>query len=278
MKGYFLLLILFLCVNRSFQQRGNDRNAELRKPGLEGTFFANTTVYAAMILTDPMIADVLGRDFHRVPQGVNGSAGDNANWRIENGKRTAAELPFKVEYYYSIHAPACPNRKNKGNDRGVTLSHYLIWHDFVTQGYKFPQKVSDSDILVLLEDDAVVAVNNVHQVLLDELSDMSTDHLFLGWCYGRRYMPMCTHAYAITRPLARRLVEQFDLCFPHAIDAQLKLLADRGVFRWRKPHAASLSSMKPGFEDNPHYFTRGVFTQRQGLVSFNHHGFQNNAG
>lgn len=66
---------------------------------LIGTKFANTTVYAAMIMTDPMVAAVLGRDFHRVPQGVNGSAAQNAEWRLQNGKITAKELPFHVEFW-----------------------------------------------------------------------------------------------------------------------------------------------------------------------------------
>lgn len=49
----------------------------------------------------------------------------------------------------------------------------------------------DRDILVVFEDDAVIAVKNVTHALLLELSDMSTDLLFLGWCYGRGHkMPM----------------------------------------------------------------------------------------
>eukprot|EP00981_Chlorochromonas_danica_P006149 scaffold1290_cov248-Ochromonas_danica.AAC.34 len=231
-----------------------------------------------MIVTDPVIADVLGRDFHRVPQGVNGTAAENAWKRIENGKKTIAELPFNVEIWYSLHAPACPKRKNKGNDRGVSLSHYTIWHDFVKQGKKFPHLVHDNDILIVLEDDAVIVVEDIHQILAKELSSMNTDHLFLGWCYGRRHIPMCTHAYAITRRWATKLVDEFDLCYPQAIDAQLKHFSEKGMFSWRKIKKESLQRLKPGFEDNPHYFTRGIFIQRGGLVSFNHHGFQNNAG
>lgn len=266
------LLLLFTFIACS-QQQPADKGGFIR-----GTPFANTTVYAAMILTDPMIADVLGRDFHKVPQGVNGSASSNAKWRIQNGKNTAAELPFRVDFWYSLHAPGCPRRKNKGNDRGVSMSHYQVWHDFVTQGNKYPQLVSDRDLLVMLEDDAVVAVRNIDKILEAELSDMSTDHIFLGWCYGRRHMPMCTHAYAITRTLAKKLVAEFDLCYPQAIDAQLKQFADKGMFKWRKPKPDFISKLKSGFEDNPSYFTRGLFIQKNGLVSFNHHGFQNNAG
>jgi hypothetical protein len=132
---------------------------------------------------------------------------------------------------------------------------------------------------VLLEDDAVVAVENVKEILLQEFSSMTTDHLFLGWCYGRRFMPMCTHAYAITRVGAGKLLKYFDTCDTHAIDAQLKHLADQGIFTWRKPLEKNyVKYLKKGFEDNPHYFTRGIFVQKKGFVSFNHHGFQNNAG
>lgn len=60
----------------------------------KGTIFANTTVYGAMILTDPAIADVLGNDFHRIPQGVKGSPRDNALLRVEYGTNVSKALPF----------------------------------------------------------------------------------------------------------------------------------------------------------------------------------------
>lgn len=191
---------------------------------------------------------------------------------------------------YSLHAPACPNRKTKGNDRGVSLTHFQIWHDFYIQGIRSPrpnkqqlanqlQDISDQDILIMLEDDAVVAINNVEEVLKKELSTMTTDHLFLGWCYGRRFMPMCTHAYAITRAGVAKILKYYDTCYTHAIDAQLRHLAEQGVFTWRKPFDSSYhGNLREGFEDNPNYFTRGIFVQKKGFVSFNHHGFQNNAG
>jgi cell division protein FtsI/penicillin-binding protein 2 len=69
---------------------------------LTGTKFANTTIYAAMILTDPAIAEVLGRDFHKVPQGVNGTARQNADARVQHAKMTASGLPFAVDFWYII--------------------------------------------------------------------------------------------------------------------------------------------------------------------------------
>jgi hypothetical protein len=49
------------------------------------------------------------------------------------------------------------------------------------------------------------------------------------------------------------------------------------VFTWKKAHWSNYNDVKPGFEDKPWYFTRGIFIQKGGFVSFNHHGFQNNA-
>lgn len=66
---------------------------------LTSTKFGNVTVYAAMILTDPDIAEVLGRDFHRVPQGVNGTARQNAEQRMYHAKQTANNLPFAVDFW-----------------------------------------------------------------------------------------------------------------------------------------------------------------------------------
>jgi hypothetical protein len=270
----FSLCTTIVVAERHLRPRQNNPDANPYK----GTKFANTTVYGAMIMTDPMISAILGRDFHRVPQGVNGSTAQNAEWRISNGRKTISELPFHVDEWFSLHAPACPNRQNKGNDRGVALSHFQVWNDFITQGEKHKSAVSDNDILVMLEDDAVVTISDVKEVLEREFLSMTTDHVFLGWCYGRRFMPMCTHAYAITRAAVARIVKQFDICYPHAIDAQLRQMSEKGLFTWRKPLADSLKNLKAGFEDNPHYFTRGIFIQKNGLVSFNHHGFQNNAG
>ena len=136
----------------------------------------------------------------------------------------------------------------------------------------------DDSIIVIFEDDAVIAVENVTWSLENELGSMNTDLLFLGWCYGRRHMPMCLHSYALRRSGAKKLVEHLDICDPGAIDGQWVHLHKDKIFTWKKAQSLSYANLKPGFEDNPSYFTRGTFIQKIGLVSFNHHGFQNNAG
>jgi hypothetical protein len=74
----------------------------------------------------------------------------------------------------------------------VSLAHHQIWADYLYHGNhgKVRAKVSDTDILVVFEDDAVITVKNVTKALENEFSNMNTDLLFLGWCYGHKRMPM----------------------------------------------------------------------------------------
>lgn len=102
MMSYLSLIIVLvvpvLVVLAAGGGSGHNKNQPASNP-YQGTKIGNVTVIGAMILTDPMVAEVLGRDFNRVPQGVNGSAAQNANWRIENGKNTAKQLPFHVDFW-----------------------------------------------------------------------------------------------------------------------------------------------------------------------------------
>jgi hypothetical protein len=76
------------------------------------------------------------------------------------------------------------------------------------------------------------------------------------------------------------MVDEWDGCYPHSIDGQWTQMVKANVFTWRKAKSETYlgHNLKPGFEDNPSYFTRGIFIQKNGMVSFNHHGYQNNAG
>ena len=61
------------------------------------TRFANHTVFSGIILTDPAVSAVLGRDFHKVPQGVNGTTAQNALIRHASASQTISQLPFAVD-------------------------------------------------------------------------------------------------------------------------------------------------------------------------------------
>ena len=234
-------------------------------------------VYSSIIVTDPLLADILGRDFHRVPQGVNGSAVDNAHSRWANSRELVALLPMQVQTWHSLYTSSCPDKASRGNDRGVMMSHFQIWFDFVHSTRRDP--LMKGSLIVVFEDDAVVAVENVTSSLMNEFNNViDVDLVFLGWCYGRRQMPMCTHAYILSREGAKKMIDNWDICSSVAIDRQWRQLSSEGIISWRKADPRSYSELRPGFEDNPAYFTRGIFTQKKGLVSFNFHGFQNNAG
>jgi hypothetical protein len=268
MKSYRLLVFAILLLALDFSTSGK----------ISSTMFADKKIYGAVINTDPQIASVLGRDFHRVPQGVNGTATENANQRLQNSKILISSLPVAIDSWWSVYAPSCPGKVSKGNDRGVTMAHFQIWFDFIFQSRS--DEKPDTSVILVFEDDAVIAVENVTSSLETELQSMDTDLLFLGWCYGRnpRHMPMCTHAYALTRAGAKKMIDSWDICSAAAIDGQWKHLSRDGVFTWKKANPLSYAKLRAGFEDNPDYFTRGIFIQKNGLVSFNHHGFQNNAG
>jgi hypothetical protein len=277
MRAVAIILALLCSFADAANKRGHHEQQNTLKEG--GTSFANRTVWASMILTDPMVADVLGRDFNRVPQGVNGTPSQNAWLRISNAKKMTKDLPFPVEFWYSIFTQSCPERKTKGNDRGVAMAHQQIWADFEYRGRKGIDKhvAKDDDVIIVFEDDAVIVPKDIRKSLEGELSRMKTDLLFLGWCYGRRHMPMCTHAYALSRAGARKILAEWDPCSTFSIDGQWHQMVRNGLFTWDKARPESYADAKPGLEDNPNYFTRGVFIQKGGLVSFNHHGFQNNA-
>ena len=75
--------------------------------------------------------------------------------------------------------------------------------------YKNGVPFLDDDILIVFEDDADIAIKDLENTLREELGMMTTDILYLGWCSGRlaRPVPLCMHAYAVTRRGARKMVK-----------------------------------------------------------------------
>ncbi len=138
------------------------------------------------------------------------------------------------------------------SENGLPHSHFQVWHDFqffdddvlgeLRRGSIKPGDLysstdysshagsyqaysngtllrngvpfKDEDILVVMEDISEVAIVNGSTVLIDELSKMNTDIVFLGWCDGAspNHTPSCIFAYALTRKAARFLVQTFEPC------------------------------------------------------------------
>jgi hypothetical protein len=233
----------------------------------------------AMILTDPKLAPV----FAPKSSGEENDQTVYAERRVEYGRATAATMPFPVAFYWSVYAPDCPGRtfgrKNSVHARGVALSHFQIWADFARGGERIflakPNKRGDddkqnrsvnrssSDVLVILEDDAEVSVKNLTAVLAVELANMNTDLLYLGWCETRiSSFPMCTHAYALTREGARKLVSHFDICSKLPIDLQLEALSKDNIFTLRLAFPQSYTRASDQHR-------QGIFLQNKKLKSFN---------
>jgi hypothetical protein len=105
--SWFLITVVLLVKATVFAKHGS-----ITPPG--GTSFAGTRVWGAMIQTDPEMAFLLGRDFYRVPQGVNGTAADNARSRNKHGQAMVKQLPFQVDMWPSVFSSSCPNRPTKG--------------------------------------------------------------------------------------------------------------------------------------------------------------------
>jgi hypothetical protein len=137
--------------------------------------------------------------------------------------------------------------------------------------YKNGIPFQDDDIMVILEDDIDIAIKDVQGTLMEELTDMNgIDILYLGWCEGRlaRPIPLCSHAYAITRRGARKLIKYFEPC-GLAYDWQLVLMIRNKWLTYRTAHRYSYEgNYKEGYSNS---FTRGIFQQMKAGGSFNGH-------
>lgn len=157
-------------------------------------------------------------------------------------------------------------------ERGYSLSHFQIWSDFMFfdpgvirksirqpnidvaayfgpignfnhiypvdyqykrgQYYRDEKLLSEDDILVVFEDDAVISVTNITAVLDLEFRHMSHDIVYLGWCRDEVH-PYCSHAYAATRRGVRKLMKNIDLCSLFPFDKQLRSLCSDEVISCR---------------------------------------------
>ena len=126
--------------------------------------------------------------------------------------------------------------------------------------------------MVMLEDDVVVAIKDIQGTMQEELRDMAgTDLLYLGWCEGRlaRPIPLCSHAYAVTRRGARKIVKHFEPC-GLAYDWQFVTMIRNKWITYRPAHKFSYEhNYKPEFGNG---FTRGIIQQMTDAGSFNGHG------
>lgn len=186
------------------------------------------------------------------------------------------QLPFTLSEWPSVHTTPCPHYKRAQKvDRGHSFSHYQIWLDFVYYDYDVIKAVNnkefknvytstsysstssifiayengtlykdgvlynDNDIIIIFEDKIDIAVNDLKDIIIDEVKNMNTDMLYLGWCYGKsksnnnnNNIPLCSHSYALTRRGAKQVITYYNLCGP-PIDEQLAHMIRNNYITYR---------------------------------------------
>ena len=128
----------------------------------------------------------------------------------------------------------------------------------------------EDDILVVFEDDIDVAVSDHRAFLQDEFNAMNVDLLFLGWCEGRlaRPVPLCSHAYALTRGGARKVLKHFEIC-GRALDEQFVIMGKNKWITYRTVDRKRVDQrIKPEKRGDR---TQGIFHQLKTLGSLNGH-------
>ena len=130
----------------------------------------------------------------------------------------------------------------------------------------------DEDIITIFEDDAESAINGLNTTILEEFSQMNTDLLFLGWCDGRmaRPVPLCAHAYAVTRRGARKLTQFLEPC-GRALDEQFVIFGKNNFITWRKAFGHSYKDLNEKYKNLYGEKTYGIFHQNKALGSINGH-------
>jgi len=128
-------------------------------------------------------------------------------------------------------------------------NEYVIYSD--GQRFKRGRRFHDNDLLLIFEDDALATVSALNETLITELRDgPQVDILYLGWCEGRlaKPVPLCAHAYAITRKAAKKLVHYVEPC-GLALDEQLVLIAKNNWLSFRRamPSSYCKSKQRPEF-------------------------------
>jgi hypothetical protein len=229
--------------------------------------------------------------------------------RIHSVNELMSELPFPVTVWAPVFTTACPIYPNgHGTERGLVWAHYRIIREFAffdpfllhqagyVEGqtpivnttlvskdglyaiypngtmYKNGLPFLDNDIITIFEDDAENSINNLNVTILEEFSAMNVDILYLGWCEGRtaKPIPLCAHAYALTRKSARKLVKYIEPC-GLALDEQFVVLVRNNFITYRRVYGHSYKDVNEKYKNRWGEKTYGIFHQNKVLGSINGH-------
>lgn len=277
-------------------------------------YIPQVTVYSAVITS------VINKNAHnhqrdKKHNSHNSHSSHNTNTTEQESTITRAQniqilrdvLPVPLTEWPAVFTRPCPTfLQGHSTERGVGMSHYQIWSDFVffdndvllarerekpeylpgtpyssisgrfrayENGtlYKNDVLFSDKDIIMIFEDDVESVIDELNTTLAEELIAMNTDVLFLGWCEGRmaKPVPLCAHAYAITRAGAKKLMKYYEPC-GKAVDEQFVMMAKNGWISYRRANPWSYKSFRKDYVMIDRK-TDGIFRQNKRIASMNGH-------
>ena len=144
------------------------------------------------------------------------------NKRILIIKKLESDLQIKCERWPAVFTKSCPININYSKYakkicttcRGLSIAHKEIWDDF---------KKSDSDYIVIFEDDAEIESEQAIDLFFNKLNNLSADITYLGHCFGH----LCLHSYVLNKYAVRILLDHVRTCGT-AIDEQISDLITDG--------------------------------------------------
>lgn len=148
------------------------------------------------------------------------------------------EDPIQMKVWPQVYSKPCDGNVDAfDKGRGSNLAHREIWLDFYQTRRRCGFQAND--VLIVFEDDAFEGVPNAGELAIEYVRNMTTDVMWLGYCYQYEHdhpsiggkVPFCLHAYAITLPGAKKLLDLLSPCSIFA-DAQLFNAGNMGLISW----------------------------------------------
>lgn len=255
----FFCLIIFSSHGKSIQEQyieetihhWSNNSFSYRTPSI----IPGITLYGAMIVSK--------NTFYGLRSATTIGTENKILTRQMNYDVLQSQVPFRINQWPAILTDACPQYSaSHKKERGLALAHYRIWKDFTyfdpivanaaqqkksaqsrnglyksINGTLYKNNVPflEDDIIIILEDDVLLYIEDIETSLIEELSNFNVDFIYLGYCEGRlaRPVPLCSHAYAITRKSARKLMKYWEPC-GLAIDEQFVVMAKNKWITYRR--------------------------------------------
>lgn len=150
--------------------------------------------------------------------------------RDEYSSALSRALPFNSQILTIPIEPLSTNcTVDQSEPHAITAERRIAYqfkslHDSAWRYYLSNYTGTDDDILVVIEDGSMLTVDSVELTVLlsQELNNMQTHYLYLGWCLQvHSKASSCEYAYAVRRSAIPKLISLIDLCSRFSLTHQL---------------------------------------------------------